>query len=130
MKVKVDNYANDYVSLLVRVLDYTAQQGIIYKDRDGFLNGIQVIEVLLSPYLDGDYEKAVEELEKKFRIEEKPIEFHRLDEIKKREKVREQVEFTKLMEKFKLLVKIAHKNGLLKERGKEIPVHAEEGMLL
>lgn len=113
MKVRVDNYANDYVSLFVRVLDYTSQQAIMFKDKDGFLNGILIVEALLSPFLDDAYEKAVEEIERKYQIEEKPMEFYSLEEIRKRERMREQVEFAKLMEKFKLLMKIAQKKGLL-----------------
>ena len=130
MKVRVDNYANDYVSLFVRVLDYTSQQAIMFKDKDGFLNGIQIVEVLLSPFLDDAYEEAIEEIEKRYQIEEKPMDFYSSEEIKRRERMRERVEFAKLMEKFKLLIRIAHKNGLLKERGKDILVHAEEGMLI
>lgn len=130
MKVRVDNYANDYVSLFVRVLDYTSQQAILFKDTIGFLNGIQIIEVLLAPYLDDAYDQIIEEIEKKYQIEEKPMEFYSLEELKKREKQKERVEFAKLMEKFKLLIRIAHKNGLLKERGKDVPVHAEEGILI
>ena len=130
MKVRVDNYANDYVSLFVRVLDYTSQQAIMFKDKDDFLNGIQIVEVLLSPFLDDAYEKAIEEIEKRYQIEEKPMDFYSSEEIKRRERMRERIEFAKLMEKFKLLIRIAHKNGLLKERGKVVPVHAEEGMLL
>jgi len=130
MKVRVDNYANDYVSLFVRVLDYTSQRAILFKDTIGFLNGIQIIEVLLAPYLDDAYDQIIEEIEKKYKIEEKPMEFYSLEELKKREKQKERIEFAKLMEKFKLLIRIAHKNGLLKERGKDVPVHAEEGLLI
>ncbi len=113
MKIVTPTQQTDFIDLLMRVIDYTAQQAIIHKDREGLMNGIQIIEALLYPYLDEEYDKKVEELEEKFKLEVKDNGFFDLNKFENIKRMQENLEFAKLYEKFKLLMKVAHKRKLL-----------------
>jgi len=113
MKIVTPTQQTDFIDLLMRVIDYTAQQAIIHKDRKGLMNGIQIIEALLYPYLDEEYDKKVEELEEKFKLEVKDNGFFDLNKFENIKRMQENLEFAKLYEKFKLLMKVAHKRKLL-----------------